>query len=164
MTTSNHIHLRKTQNAPQVGKQQNTHTNTYSEYEYAIDDSDISDIWTRDSNIWQVNGLYMDGTGILCMYIKCDTKQATASTHIENTIEQRRCHTYLRLCHKVNVVSTTQLIADIFQRNIDNNLYYIYIPPRKSLWTGLPAVDPTITVRLFEPSAVRKPLYVYQPK
>ena len=36
-------------------------------------------------------------------------------------------------------------------------------PPIKSLWTVLPAADSTLTLRLFQQVAVRKPLYVNQP-
>ena len=36
-------------------------------------------------------------------------------------------------------------------------------PATKSLWTVLPAADSTITVRLFQQVAVRKPLYINQP-
>ena len=40
---------------------------------------------------------------------------------------------------------------------------YTYTPPTKSLWTVLLAVDSTLTLRLFQQVAVRKPLYVNQP-
>ena len=36
-------------------------------------------------------------------------------------------------------------------------------PPTKSLWTVLPAAYSTLTLRLFQQVAVRKPLYVNQP-
>ena len=41
--------------------------------------------------------------------------------------------------------------------------YDWYTPPTKSLWTVLPGADSTITVRLFQQVAVRKPLYVNHP-
>ena len=40
----------------------------------------------------------------------------------------------------------------------------ICTPPTKSLWTVLPATDSTLTLKLFRQVAVRKPLYVNQPK
>ena len=38
-----------------------------------------------------------------------------------------------------------------------------FTPPTKSLWTVLPPVDSTLTLRLFQQVAVRKPLYVNHP-
>ena len=43
------------------------------------------------------------------------------------------------------------------------NWFMAFTPPTKSLWTVLPGADSTITVRLFQQVAVRKPLYVNHP-
>ena len=80
------------------------HIYIYSEH--VMDDRDISDIWTSDSNIWRVNESYIVGTS---EYIWCVTvvhkvfyvfnvslKWTTNSTRIymsKKYIEQLRCHT-----------------------------------------------------------------------
>ena len=58
------------------------------------------------------------------------------------------------------------ILFTVFSFFIPFNFYYccltVCTPPTKSLWTVLPAVDSTLTLRLFQQVAVGKHLYVNQ--
>ena len=73
--------------------------------EYIVDDSDISETWTSDSNIWQVNELDIAGTSEYTWYAtvihnvvyRCVTQinnNSNTDIHVDKYIEQLRCYTY----------------------------------------------------------------------